>query len=62
VDVARAVRRAGERGVRVRELAAFYLGRPTRSGIVLGYGAIPSSRIDEGMRRLAASFDHRTQS
>ena len=27
-----------------------------RSGLVIGYGAIAASRIDEGMKRLAASF------
>jgi hypothetical protein len=40
----------------------FYCGTPVRSGLVIGYGAIPTARIDEGMRRLAASFGHRSNS
>ncbi|MPY86939.1 MAG: aminotransferase class I/II-fold pyridoxal phosphate-dependent enzyme [Luteitalea sp.] len=60
VDVARAVRRAEARGVRVGTLSDFYAGTPVRAGLVIGFGAIPTLRIDEGMRRLAASFGHRT--
>ena len=56
VDITRAIGRAEQRGVRVTPLADFYLGTPARSGLVIGYGAIPASRIDEGMKRLAASF------
>lgn len=62
VDIVQAVRRAEERGVRVGALSDFYVGTPVRAGLVIGYGAIPTSRIDEGMRRLAASFGHRTKS
>lgn len=60
VDIVQAVQRAEERGVRVGTLADFYAGTPARAGLVLGYGAIPSSRIDEGIRHLAASFGRRT--
>jgi GntR family transcriptional regulator / MocR family aminotransferase len=60
VDIGRAVRRAEERGVRVSVLSDFFIGTPVRAGLVIGYGAIPTSRIDEGMRRLAASFGHST--
>jgi GntR family transcriptional regulator/MocR family aminotransferase len=56
VDIARALQRAAERGVRAAALSDFYIGTPAQTGLVLGYGAIPSSKIDEGMRRLAASF------
>ena len=56
VDITHAVRRAEERGVRVSALSDFYCGTPARSGLVIGYGAIPTARIAEGMRRLAASF------
>ena len=27
-----------------------------RAGLVIGYGAIPTCKIDEGLRRLAAAF------
>jgi GntR family transcriptional regulator/MocR family aminotransferase len=60
VDIAQAVSRAGQRGVRVGALSDFYFGTPVRTGLVIGYGAIPTSRIDEGMKRLAASFGSRT--
>ncbi len=59
VDIARVLHRAEELGVRVSALSPFYLGPPARPGLVIGYGAIASSRIDEGMRRLAASFGSR---
>jgi GntR family transcriptional regulator / MocR family aminotransferase len=56
VDITHAIGRAEKRGVRVTSLSDFYLGPPARPGLVIGYGAIPASRIDEGMKRLAASF------
>jgi GntR family transcriptional regulator/MocR family aminotransferase len=56
VDIAQVVRRAEERGVRVAALSDFYFGAPARDGLVIGYGAVPTSRIDEGMKQLAASF------
>jgi len=56
VDISRVTRRAWERGVRVAPLSAFYLHPPARAGLAIGYGAIPASRIDEGIKRLAASF------
>jgi GntR family transcriptional regulator/MocR family aminotransferase len=60
VDIAQAARRAGESGVRVQALSDFCFGTPVRAGLVIGYGAIPTARIGEGMRRLEASFSHRT--
>lgn len=60
VDIAHVVRRAEERGIRVTALGDYYAGSPVRAGLVIGYGAIPTSRIDEGMKRLAACFSHRT--
>jgi GntR family transcriptional regulator / MocR family aminotransferase len=54
VDIARAIRRAAERDVRVRSLSDFHAGKQPRAGVVIGYGMIPTSRIDEGLRRLAA--------
>ena len=59
VDTAATVRRAAEHGVRVQTLSDFHLGAPVRTGIVIGYGAISTARIEEGMRRLASSFSHR---
>ena len=59
LDAARLVRQADERGVRIVALSAFSAGAATTPGIVIGYGAIPRSRIDDGMRQLAASFGNR---
>jgi GntR family transcriptional regulator/MocR family aminotransferase len=56
VEILRAAQRAQQRGVRVGVLSDYYLGAPARAGLVIGYGAILASRIDEGMKRLAASF------
>lgn len=56
VDVAAAARHAAARGVRASPLADFYIGAATQNGLAIGYGAIPVSRIDEGLTRLAASF------
>jgi GntR family transcriptional regulator/MocR family aminotransferase len=52
-----AVRRASRLGVEVQQLAQFTMDVPHRQGLVLGYGAIPTSRIREGLHRLKSSFD-----
>lgn len=62
VNIAHVVRRAEERGVRVKALSEFGFGTPARAGLVIGYGGIPTSRVKEGMARLATSFDHCTKS
>jgi GntR family transcriptional regulator / MocR family aminotransferase len=51
-DTAAVVRAALAAGVAVESLGPFYLRR-SRPGLALGYGAIPRSSIDEGIRRLA---------
>ncbi|MDQ7907801.1 hypothetical protein RB614_25085 [Phytohabitans sp. ZYX-F-186] len=43
-------------GVRVQALRDYHFGEPVREGLVIGYGAIPTERIGEGLRRLAAAF------
>ena len=50
-------RRAMAGGVAFQPLARFAAGDETRAGIVLGYGAIPLERIDEGLRRLRVAFE-----
>ena len=47
--------RALAAGVRISPLDRFRLA-PGPDGLVVGYGAIPAERIDEGIRRLAASM------
>lgn len=47
-------RRALGAGVAAQSLSSFSTARGTTSGLALGYGAIATSRVDEGIRRLAA--------
>jgi GntR family transcriptional regulator / MocR family aminotransferase len=50
-DVA-VVRAARSVGVAVQPLSVYAVTVPPRPGLVLGYGAIPTERIGEGLRRL----------
>jgi GntR family transcriptional regulator/MocR family aminotransferase len=38
-------------------LSTWDVGPPSQPGLVLGYGVIPTSRIEEGLRRLRRCFD-----
>jgi GntR family transcriptional regulator / MocR family aminotransferase len=49
-------RRASEAGVEVQELSRFAVDGPALAGLVLGYGAIPTARIEEGLGRLRSAF------
>ena len=55
-EVGAVVRRAAHAGVAVQELSQFAVNGPARPGLVLGYGAIPTQRIEEGLRRLRHCF------
>jgi GntR family transcriptional regulator / MocR family aminotransferase len=55
------VQRASDAGVEVQQLSAFALAPPVRAGLVLGYGAIATSDIEEGLRRLRNCFDGEPQ-
>jgi GntR family transcriptional regulator/MocR family aminotransferase len=46
------VERARTARISVLPLSRHYLNSPTRNGLLLGYGAIASNRIEEGLRRL----------
>ena len=50
-------RRAGQCGVAVQRLSMFAVTATPRAGLVLGYGAIPTAQIEEGLRLLRACFD-----
>jgi GntR family transcriptional regulator/MocR family aminotransferase len=51
------VRRVQEDGVVVQTLSCFSTDPATSPrGLVIGYGAIATARVDEGMKRLAAAF------
>jgi GntR family transcriptional regulator / MocR family aminotransferase len=49
-------RRASDAGVVVQELSRFGVNSPGPPGLVLGYGAIPTGRIEDGLRRLRSCF------
>ena len=52
-----ALREAATRaGVETRALSDYFLGAPTRSGLLLGYAAVPEAEIDAGVARLAEAF------
>jgi GntR family transcriptional regulator/MocR family aminotransferase len=51
------VQRASQVGVECQPLALHAAGDSARAGIVLGYGAIESEQIEEGLNRLRACFE-----
>ncbi|HEX5039113.1 MAG TPA: PLP-dependent aminotransferase family protein [Candidatus Limnocylindria bacterium] len=55
-DVERVMARALETGVAAHLLSAMAAVPPGRPGLILGYGAIATEHIDEGMRRLRLAF------
>jgi GntR family transcriptional regulator/MocR family aminotransferase len=56
-EIAAVARRAAEAGVAIQILASFAIGAAASAGIVLGYGAIATGQIEEGLRRLRKCFD-----
>jgi GntR family transcriptional regulator / MocR family aminotransferase len=52
LSAAAVLERTGGSGVVANPLAAFYANRPAQSGLVLGYGAIQLTRIEDGLRLL----------
>jgi GntR family transcriptional regulator/MocR family aminotransferase len=50
-------RHARDLGVTVQELSRFAVDSPPRPGLVIGYGAIPTEGIQEGLRRLRHCFE-----
>jgi GntR family transcriptional regulator/MocR family aminotransferase len=56
VDVPRIVARALDAGVRIYPLSRFHAEPGGHAGLVIGYGVIPTPKIDEGLRRLRVCF------
>ena len=56
-EVDAVVRRASAAGVEVQSLSMYRVEEPARPGLLLGYGAIPTARIEEGLRRLRRCFE-----
>nr|WP_225709642.1 PLP-dependent aminotransferase family protein [Bradyrhizobium cenepequi] len=51
--------RAFDLGVAIQRMSTFRVDRKPQAGIILGYGAIETGRIAEGLRRLRRCFDER---
>jgi GntR family transcriptional regulator/MocR family aminotransferase len=56
VDMDRVMRTAGSAGVAMRSLRDYCLDGPPLEGLVLGFGVIPTERIDEGVARVATAL------
>jgi GntR family transcriptional regulator / MocR family aminotransferase len=52
LSAAAVLERTDNSGVVANPLAAFYASRPAQSGLVLGYGAIQLTKIEDGLRLL----------
>ena len=59
VDAGLVVQRAEARGILVRTLSSFSAEALARDGFVIGYGAIPTAKINEGLNRFVMSFKAR---
>jgi GntR family transcriptional regulator/MocR family aminotransferase len=58
-QIATIAERARAVGVAIQVLAFFSVSDKPRSGIVLGYGGVPTARIEEGLHRLRKCFTPR---
>jgi GntR family transcriptional regulator/MocR family aminotransferase len=47
---------AAEAGLRVAPLADYYVGSPTRRGLLLGFAGFPEAQLTAGARKLAAAL------
>ncbi len=47
---------AAAAGIAVSPLSDFFVGEPTRQGLLLGYAAVPEDEIESGAKRLATAF------
>jgi GntR family transcriptional regulator/MocR family aminotransferase len=56
VDLDAVLARAAESGIAVENLAVYCACGPARLGLVLGYGGIPTERVEPGLRLLADCF------
>lgn len=59
IDDTAVTRKAGENGVSALPLSMYYMSRPRRGGLVLGYGATNATQIQAGVRSLAACIESR---
>ena len=55
-EISAVARRASAAGVQIQSLSRFAVQVPAKPGLVLGYGAIATANIEEGLRRLRLCF------
>ena len=46
-------------GIELRAISEYYLGTPTRKGLLLGFGAVPAEKIESALRRLGDALSER---
>lgn len=56
-QISAVVQRASTHGIEIQRLAKFAVDGPPRAGLLFGYGAIPTSRIPEGLSLLRSCFN-----
>ena len=56
IDLEHVARRAEAWGILVRTVSSFSAESRVRDGLVIGYGAIPTEKIPEGLNRLAKTL------
>jgi GntR family transcriptional regulator/MocR family aminotransferase len=56
MDDREASRRAAARGIAVPPLSDYWIGRPRRQGLMLGYATLPEAAIEPAIVRLAAAL------
>jgi GntR family transcriptional regulator/MocR family aminotransferase len=55
-EIVAVFRRAAEHGIQLQRLERFYFEQPGRAGLLFGYGAIPTAKIPQAMRKLRTCF------
>jgi DNA-binding transcriptional MocR family regulator len=58
VDFDAVVPQARRVGVTVSSLTGAYLGPTVHNGLLLGFGAVPTANVEEGLRRLVRVVRH----
>lgn len=56
MDDVTAAARAAAAGLATAPLSQFYIGAPTRQGLMLGYAAVPEAQMDAAVRKLARAL------
>jgi len=59
IDLNQVLKRAEACGVCLRTVSHFSVGRREPDGLVIGYGAIGTASVEEGLQRLRRSFSPR---